>query len=378
MKYAKIATIELMRLSYYIYNKVGKSRCICPRIVCMPIFGKNSFLTIVKLTFIFLFFDLFRFELIFVPSNNNTNMRKLVFVAMVSACLVGCKTSKTVEGNGENAFWQTMLLQQTESNIDNGIITAKYENGSTLYFRIVDNFGNVALTWDRSQKSFDAGESAYSGNFEVPSYVFSGENREFMFRVTQVDENTFYGCKNITSVTIPFSVFTIGNNAFLGCTNLQKISVNEYNTNYKSVDGVLFSKDGKMLAQYPAKKKQSEYMISEDVVAISPSAFRDCANLEIISIGDGVAFISDFAFRGCQNLKEVILGKSLRITGREAFFDCPKLSVIHSRSTFIPHNSPKVYESSTKENCKLYVPADKIEDYKRHLEWNEFKNITAE
>lgn len=305
-------------------------------------------------------------------------MRRLLFVAMVSAFLVGCKTSKTIESTGENAFWQTMLLQQTESNINRGIITAKYENGSTLYFRIADNFGNVALTWDRSLKNYNEGESSYTGNFEVPSYVFSGENREFMFRVTQIDENAFYGCKGITSVTIPFSVLTIGNNAFLGCSNLQKISVNEYNTNYKSVDDVLFSKDGRMLAQYPAKKKQSEYMISEDVVAISPSAFRDCANLEVVSIGDGVAFISDYAFYGCQNLKEVILGKGLRVTGKEAFFGCTKLSIIRSRSTFIPHNSPVVYESATKESCKLYVPADKLEDYKRHLEWSEFKNIVGE
>ena len=314
-----------------------------------------------------------------VDITKTTNMRRVLIVAMVSALLVGCKTSKTVEnGKGENAFWQTMLLQQTESNIEWGIITAKYENGTTLYFRITDNFGNVALTWDRSLKNYNEGESSYTGNFEIPSFVFSGENREFMFRVTEVDENAFYNCTGITSMTVPFSVMRIGNNAFRGCSSLQKFSVNEYNTNYKDVDGVLFSKDGKMLIQYPAKKKQTEYMISEDVVAISPSAFRDCSNLEIVSIGDGVAVISDYAFRNCQNLKEVILGKSLRITGKEAFFECPKISVIHSRNTFPPHNSPVVYDKATKENCKLYVPQSRLEEYKRHLEWNEFKNIAGE
>ena len=52
-----------------------------------------------------------------------------------------------------------------------------------------------------------------------------------------------------------------------------------------------------------------------------------------------------------------------------------KLETLNSRNVFPPHNSPVVFEESTKENCRLYVPRGQMENYKRHVEWSEFKNV---
>ena len=51
----------------------------------------------------------------------------------------------------------------------------------------------------------------------------------------------FYGCENVTSVTIPGSVTNIGEDAFLLSTNITAINVASNNPAYVSVAGVLFN-----------------------------------------------------------------------------------------------------------------------------------------
>src|SRR5271156_3477425 len=51
----------------------------------------------------------------------------------------------------------------------------------------------------------------------------------------------FYGCENVTSVTIPSSVTNIGEDAFLLSTNITAINVASNNPAYVSVAGVLFN-----------------------------------------------------------------------------------------------------------------------------------------
>ena len=74
----------------------------------------------------------------------------IIFTAISTIFLVGCRTSKDVAITSKHEFIQTVLVKQVEATIDNNIIAAKYENGTTLYYTILDNFGNVSLTWDRS------------------------------------------------------------------------------------------------------------------------------------------------------------------------------------------------------------------------------------
>ncbi len=308
-------------------------------------------------------------------------MKKILFVAVMLACLVGCKTSKNAQeiGLGSQDVWQTMLVKQLESKVEDNIITVKYNNGSTLCYTILDNFGHVGLTWDHnSQNSFDEGKSSYKGQIEIPSFVTTGDHDEFVFQVIQIDENAFYGCNKVTSINIPYSIGIIRRNAFTDCTSLKEIRVNENNVSYCDQDGVLFSKDLRMIVLYPAKKTGSEYELPHNVSIVCTEAFKGNENLTKVTLGNEVTAISDYAFMNCTKLQEMRLGRSVRIIGAQAFKNCPSLAYIYSPNLFAPHNSPKVFDDSIKETCKVTVPRGQKANYSRQLEWSEFKNIQEE
>lgn len=303
-------------------------------------------------------------------------MKRYLFVlAFAAFTLIGCRSSKEVSKSNQNEVWQTMLVKQLDANVDNQIITVKYNNGTTLCYKILDNFGNVALTWDRTngRKNFDDGPSNYKGDVSIPSFIITGENDDFTFRVMEIEQNAFYGCSEVTSIDIPFSVIRISDQ-FNGCSGLKKFTVNENNQSYKDVDGILFSKDDKMLIKYPAKKETAEYVISEDAAIICTGAFMDNEFLRKITIGNFVTAVSDYAFKNCSALEEVELGGNVRIIGNESFKNCPKLALVNAHGMW-PAHCPNVFDDAAKQNAKLYVPRGQMFNYKRRLEWRDFKNI---
>ena len=59
--------------------------------------------------------------------------------------------------------------------------------------------------------------------------------------VTEIKNNAFKDCDNITSITIPDTVKLIGSDAFEDCDNLLFVKVSESNEHFSSVDGVLYN-----------------------------------------------------------------------------------------------------------------------------------------
>lgn len=305
-------------------------------------------------------------------------MKKYLFVLTIAVfALAGCRSSKqAAKERSNNEVWQTLLVKQLDATVEDQIITVKYNNGITLCYKILDNFGNVTLTWDRTngRKNFDDGPSSYKGDISIPSFITTGQNDEFTFRVMEIDQNAFYGCSEVTSIDIPYSVLRIVDGAFKGCSGIKKFTVNENNQSYKDVDGILFSKDNKMLIKYPAQKETAEYVISEEVAIICTEAFMDNAFLRKVSVGNFVTAISDKSFKNCTALEEVELGGNVRIIGAESFKNCPKLALVNAHGMW-PAHCPNVFDDAAKQNAKLYVPRGQMFNYKRRLEWRDFKNV---
>ncbi|MBR5619800.1 MAG: leucine-rich repeat protein, partial [Clostridia bacterium] len=99
------------------------------------------------------------------------------------------------------------------------------------------------------------------------------------------------------SIQISSTVVNIADGAFAGLTDLKFLTVHAGNPNYKSVNNVLYSKDGTELVCYPAGL-EGTVKIPGTVKTIRPYAFAGCSTLESIAIGKNVTEIGRSAFAG--------------------------------------------------------------------------------
>lgn len=108
--------------------------------------------------------------------------------------------------------------------------------------------------------------------------------------VTSIGKNAFRDCISLEKITIPSGVAQIGDYAFYHCVSLENIEC-EGNTNYKDIDGVLFTADGTKLIHYPAARiplknvdDKTVFEIGNDVAYIEEFAFDHCRTIDIIHI----------------------------------------------------------------------------------------------
>jgi hypothetical protein len=132
------------------------------------------------------------------------------------------------------------------------------------------------------------------GNYTVPDGV------------DVIAENAFYGCNRLTSLTLPkdvsaISTFNFKVRTFYNCSSLTNIVVDPLNTNYSSVNGVLFNKTQDTLITCPGGK-DGGYLVPDTVTTIEAVAFQGCRSLTNIKVGRNVGSIRQDAFTGCTAL----------------------------------------------------------------------------
>ena len=167
---------------------------------------------------------------------------------------------------------------------------------------------NYLLGYVGDDKALVLPESYKGENYEIYKYAF-------LFR------------DDITSVTISDSVTSIVEDAFTGCDSLTSIMVDERNASYKSIDGNLYSKDGKTLILYAIGKTNTSFVIPYSVTSIGDYAFYWCDSLTSVIIPDSVTCIGDLAFYYCTSLTSVIIPDSVKSIGESAFHWCDSLTI---------------------------------------------------
>jgi hypothetical protein len=85
-------------------------------------------------------------------------------------------------------------------------------------------------------------------------------------------------------------------------SELLSINVASANPNYKSVDGVLFSKDGGTLVLYPTNKAGESFTIADDVTTVKSYAFGCLNNLKNLTLSDSVTDVGQIGMvNGCND-----------------------------------------------------------------------------
>lgn len=122
-----------------------------------------------------------------------------------------------------------------------------------------------------------------------------------------IGSNAFSNCKNLQRVDIPETVARIGDNSFYMCYNLTAVNVNENNKWYKSIDGVLFTKNADTLLVYPPAKASIYYNIPSSVTHINSFAFHGSKALKQVVIPNSVSSLGNSIFGSCDNLTELVV-----------------------------------------------------------------------
>ena len=135
--------------------------------------------------------------------------------------------------------------------------------------------------------------------------------------VRYIDYGAF-AYSGIESVFIPASVSSIASGyVFYGCHNLMEILVDESNEYYKSVDGVLYTKDGTTLVAWPGGRG-GDAAVAEGTRTIGNYAFAYSPIISVV-IPDGVERIEYDAFASCFDLTAVDIPSSVTYIGSDAF-----------------------------------------------------------
>lgn len=115
------------------------------------------------------------------------------------------------------------------------------------------------------------------------------------YPVTAIAEKAFQLNKTVRSFTIGSKIRSIGSCAFARCASLTNIYVDRANPYYQSIDGVLYSGDGKTLLSYPTAKAYSSYPVASGTETIGEYAFFH-SKVQTVFLPDTVSTIGDYAF----------------------------------------------------------------------------------
>ncbi|MCQ2069584.1 MAG: leucine-rich repeat protein [archaeon] len=134
----------------------------------------------------------------------------------------------------------------------------------------------------------EIGKSSFQGCTSLRSLTVSA--------VKTIGEGAFKDCVSLTSLSLPNSLVTLVGCPFEGCSSVESINVLANNPSFRSVDGVLFSKDLTTLVLYPGSK--TSYTIPEGTVSIGTGAFAGCMAVTWLTVPRSVSTMADDAFKG--------------------------------------------------------------------------------
>ena len=167
------------------------------------------------------------------------------------------------------------------------------------------------------------------------------------------EDGAFGAAVNATSITLPDSLTHISGQTFNACRNLKTIKIgrnvqeispimmlfeckaeviiDEANPYYMVENGVLYSKDKKVLKAC-LKMFTGEFVVDSQVEKIAPNSFNNQKIIKV-TIPEGVKEIENVAFTQCSRLENVEISKSVTAIGEGAFERCEVLNSININNT---------------------------------------------
>ena len=232
---------------------------------------------------------------------------------------------------GRCSFWSCVKL-------DNIVLPDSLEYLDTGSFLSCRNLKSITIP----KKIRYIPTGAFSGCFSLehvilPEEIFGIHSNAFSYctklkniilpdSVGYVGEMAF-SCSGLVNINICEKLTNIEEHAFSGCQDLKSINVSDNNSKYMDIDGVLYTKDNKILMQFPAGKEIESYNIPENTEEIMRGAFYICKKIKNVNLPKTLTSIGSYSFSQCENLSEINIPSSVNKIGEGAFGTCNNLTL---------------------------------------------------
>lgn len=183
-----------------------------------------------------------------------------------------------------------------------------YEKGDPLGFDfnlISEEEGTVGVYWSFISSEENAGDvvipseilygsKKYSVVAILSNRYFFTDNEHNIFDDKYPSEGKFPHWFVYKSLTIPASVTYIAPDSYLNYVETETYIVDEENPAYKSLDGVVMTKDEKTLLAYPSRLDKTIYRVPESVTKLAPFSFH--LTTAAVELNDNISSIGEYAF----------------------------------------------------------------------------------
>jgi len=226
------------------------------------------------------------------------------------------------EGNGENISWELN---------SKGLLTVSGTGRMKEFTNSPWKYDNRIREATISYGITNIGTFAFYGCIELTSITIPDS-------VTVIDSYAFLNCYSLTSITIPDSVTSIGHSAFDKCAGLTSITIPDSvtdigNSAFKSCTGLTSitipgSVTGIGTSTFEGCTELTSITIPDSVTVIDSYAFFNCTRLASITIPDSVTNINYGAFKGCTGLSSITIPDSIIFISDSSFEGCTGLTSI--------------------------------------------------
>ena len=275
------------------------------------------------------------------------------------------------EGLLEIGSWALSNLKQRDLRLPESLTTIRDKglycaSAETLYLpknvRIIEEDGlglmipeTIQVDPDNPYFKVENGALYTKDGSRLLLMSVNSEIREFVIpdRVTSIDTGAFVNAYNLRKVTIGKGYTTVPQTrGAFGGYNLEEIQVDPANTGLRDIDGVLFSKDGTILLDYPSSRPGSTYTVPEGTEKLLPYSFCFCPNLTEVVLPEGLKTM-DTALWACQSLKTVTIPRSITSLEKNAI---GYLNGAPVEGFTVKGYSGSYAEAYAKENGLTFVP----------------------
>jgi len=287
----------------------------------------------------------------------------------------GCTNLTDVNYGGTKAQWKAMEIGSGNEYLLNAVVYAT-DGTIVAYGTCGDN-----LTWELDGEgtlTISGTGEMYNGN--APWY----EKRDAIKTVviengaTNIGDYAFYGCTNLTdisipnsvtvigagafgecssliTITIPNSVTNIGESAFYGCTGLADVSYGGTKAQWKAMEigsgnesllnAVVYATDGTIVAYGTCGDNLTWELDGEGTLTISGTGtmysfaengapwYGYSSAIQNVALGENVTSIGDYAFNGFSIPTSITIPTSVTTIGEGAFNGCTGLKDVYYGDT---------------------------------------------